>query len=53
MFIQKFSSFEAFFGANLHSSVRGMVLRRQRAEWTMTQVVVNSLSVQWGCQVRA
>ena len=43
-----FSSFEAFFAANLHSDVRGMILGRRRENWVMTQLVVNTLSVQWG-----
>lgn len=43
-----FSSFEAFFAANLHSDLRGMILGRRRENWVMTQLVVNALSVQWG-----
>jgi AraC family ethanolamine operon transcriptional activator len=43
-----FPSFEAFFAANLHSDLRGMVLGRRRENWVMTQLVVNTLSVQWG-----
>src|ERR1017187_7037424 len=43
-----FSTFEAFFAANLHSDLRGMVLGRRRENWVMTQLVVNTLSVQWG-----
>ena len=43
-----FSSFEAFFAANLHSDLRGMVLGRRRENWVMTQMVINTLSVQWG-----
>ena len=43
-----FSSFEAFFAANLHSDLRGMVLGRRRENWVMTQLVVNTLSIQWG-----
>jgi len=43
-----FSSFEAMFAAHLHADLRGMVLGRQREEWVMTQLVINSLSVQWG-----
>ena len=43
-----FSSFEAFFAANLHSDLRGMILGRRRENWVMTQLVVNTLSVQWG-----
>jgi AraC family ethanolamine operon transcriptional activator len=43
-----FSSFEAFFAANLHSDLRGMVLGRRRKKWVMTQLIVSNLSVQWG-----
>ena len=43
-----FSTFEAFFAANLHSDLRGMILGRRRETWVMTQLVVNTLSVQWG-----
>jgi AraC family ethanolamine operon transcriptional activator len=43
-----FSSFEAFFAANLHSDLRGMVLGRRRENWVMTQLLINNLSVQWG-----
>lgn len=46
---QTFSSFEAFIAANLHScNSRGMVFGRNRGDWVMTQLIVNSLSVQWG-----
>jgi AraC family transcriptional regulator, ethanolamine operon transcriptional activator len=45
---QTFSSFEAFFAANQHSNLRGMVLGRQRNDWVLTHLTVNSLSVQWG-----
>ena len=43
-----FSSFEAFFAANLHSDLRGMVLGRRRENWVMTQLLIKTLSVQWG-----
>src|SRR5664279_255992 len=43
-----FSTFEAFFAANLHSDLRGMVLGRRRENWVMTQVLIKTLSVQWG-----
>jgi AraC family transcriptional regulator, ethanolamine operon transcriptional activator len=43
-----FSTFEAFFAANLHSDLRGMVLGRRREKWVMTQLAINNLSVQWG-----
>jgi AraC family ethanolamine operon transcriptional activator len=44
-----FPSFEAMFAANLHSDLRGMVLGRNRGDWVMTQLVLNNVSVQWGC----
>src|ERR1019366_4556889 len=43
-----FTSFEAFFAANLHSDLRGMVLGRRRENWVMTQLLINHLSFQWG-----
>ena len=43
-----FSTFEAFFAANLHSDLRGMVLGRRRENWVMTQLFIDNLSVQWG-----
>ena len=48
MATRTFSSFEAFFAANLHSDLRGMILGRKREDWVMTQLKVNRLSVQWG-----
>ncbi|HEY4934630.1 MAG TPA: AraC family transcriptional regulator [Terriglobales bacterium] len=48
MTTRTFSSFEAFFAANLHSDLRGMILGRRRENWVMTQLAVNTLSVQWG-----
>ena len=43
-----FSSFEAMFAAHLHADLRGMVLGRDSKPWVMTQLVLNTLSVQWG-----
>ena len=43
-----FSTFEAFFAANLHSDLRGMILGRRRETWVMTQLPISTLSVQWG-----
>jgi AraC family ethanolamine operon transcriptional activator len=43
-----FASFEAFFAANAHSDLRGMVLGRKQEDWVMTQLTINNLSVQWG-----
>ena len=48
MATKSYSTFESFFAANLHSDLRGMVLGRRRENWVMTQLVINSLSVQWG-----
>jgi AraC family transcriptional regulator, ethanolamine operon transcriptional activator len=48
MATQIFSSFEAFFAANQHSNLRGMVLGRQHEDWVLTHLIVNNLSVQWG-----
>jgi hypothetical protein len=49
MFRRTFSSFDAFFAANLHcSTAQGMVLGRKREDWVMTRLIVNGLSVQWG-----
>lgn len=45
---QTFSSFEAYFDANQHSRVRGMVLGHEREDWLITHLNVNNLSVQWG-----
>jgi AraC family ethanolamine operon transcriptional activator len=36
------------FAAHLHADLRGMVLGRDSKPWVMTQLVVNSLSIQWG-----
>ena len=43
-----FSTFEAFFAANLHSDLRGMVLGRRREKWVMTQLLLHTSSIQWG-----
>ena len=43
-----FPSFEAMFAAHLHADLRGMVLGRDSKPWVMTQLVLNSLTVQWG-----
>jgi len=45
---QAFSSFEAFFDANRHASVRAMLLGRDCKNWALTHLVVNTVSVQWG-----
>jgi hypothetical protein len=38
---QTFSSFEAYFDANRHARVRGIVLGPEREDWLMTQLSVN------------
>ena len=48
MAIQKFSSFEAFFGANRHADLRAMLLGPERRSWVLTHLLVNGLSVQLG-----
>lgn len=48
MSTQTYSSFEAYFDANRHSRVRGMILECEHEDWSMTHLKVNDLSVQWG-----
>lgn len=45
---QTFSSFEAFFDANRHASLRAMVLGAVREHWLLTHLVLNNLSIQFG-----
>jgi AraC family transcriptional regulator, ethanolamine operon transcriptional activator len=45
---QTFSSFEAFFDANRHASLRAMVLGPVRENWSLTHLLLNNLSIQWG-----
>jgi AraC family ethanolamine operon transcriptional activator len=45
---QTFSSFEAFFDANRHASLRAMVLGPVRENWVLTHLVLNNLSIQFG-----
>jgi len=45
---QTFSSFEAFFDANRHASLRAMVLGPVREHWLLTHLVLNNLSIQFG-----
>jgi len=44
---QSYSSFEAFFDANRHASLRAMVLGPERGTWDLTNLTVNKLSVQF------
>ena len=44
---QSFSSFEAFFDANRHASLRAMILGPERGRWNLTNLIVNKLSVQF------
>jgi AraC family transcriptional regulator, ethanolamine operon transcriptional activator len=45
---QIFSSFEAFFDANRHASLRAMVLGPVREKWSLTHLLLNNLSIQSG-----
>jgi AraC-like DNA-binding protein len=45
---QTFSSFEAFFDANRHASLRAMVLGPVRESWSLTHLLLNNLSIQFG-----
>jgi AraC family transcriptional regulator, ethanolamine operon transcriptional activator len=45
---QIFSSFEAFFDANRHASLRAMVLGPVRENWSLTHLLLNNLSIQFG-----
>jgi AraC family ethanolamine operon transcriptional activator len=45
---QSFSSFEAFFDANRHASLRAMVLGPVRENWLLTHLVLGNLSIQLG-----
>ena len=45
---QSFLTFEAFFDANRHASLRATLLGRDRGNWMLTHLVVANLSVQWG-----
>jgi len=45
---QSFLTFEAFFDANRHASLRAMLLGRDYGNWVLTYLMVNNLSVQWG-----
>lgn len=48
MATRTYSSFEAMFAAHLHADLRGMVLGRDSKPWARTQLVPNTLSLQWG-----
>ncbi len=45
---QAFSSFEAFFDANRHASVRATLLGRDSKNWALTHLIVSTVGVQWG-----
>lgn len=45
---QIFSSFEAYFDANQHASLRATVLGSDDGNWVLTHLNVSSLSIQWG-----
>lgn len=44
---QSYSSFEAFFDANRHASLRAMVLGPESGTWDLTDLIVNKLGVQF------
>jgi hypothetical protein len=48
MATQSYSSFEAFFDATRHASLRAMVLGPERGNWDLTSLSVNRLSVRFG-----
>ena len=45
---QTFSSFDAFFQANRHASLRAMLLGADQGSWALTNLIVNKLGVQFG-----
>lgn len=45
---QTFSSFDAFFQANRHASLRAMLLGADQGGWALTNLIVNKLGVQFG-----
>ncbi len=45
---QTFTSFDAFFEANRHASLRAMLLGADRGNWLLTNLIVNKLGVQFG-----
>jgi AraC-like DNA-binding protein len=45
---QSFSSFEDFFDANRHASLRAMVLGSGRGSWVLTNLMVSKLGLQFG-----
>lgn len=45
---QGFRTFEAFFDAVRHASLRATILERDRGDWALTHLIVNNASVQWG-----
>src|SRR5579863_2511304 len=47
MSTRSYSSFEAFFDANRHASLRAMVLGPESGTWDLTNLTVNKLSVQF------
>jgi AraC family transcriptional regulator, ethanolamine operon transcriptional activator len=45
---QSFLTFETFFDAVRHASLRATLLGRDRGDWVLTHLIVNNVSVQWG-----
>src|SRR5580700_7874703 len=45
---QSFRTFETFFDAVRHASLRATLLGRDRGDWALTHLIANNVSVQWG-----
>jgi AraC family transcriptional regulator, ethanolamine operon transcriptional activator len=45
---QSFLTFDTFFDAIRHASLRATLLGRDRGDWALTHLIANSVSVQWG-----
>lgn len=45
---QSFRTFETFFDAVRHASLRATLLGRDRGDWALTHLIANNMSVQWG-----
>ena len=45
---QSFLTFETFFDAVRHASLRATLLGRDCGDWALTHLIANSVSVQWG-----
>jgi AraC family ethanolamine operon transcriptional activator len=45
---QGFLTFESFFDAVRHASLRATLLGRDRGDWALSHLIANNVSVQWG-----